>query len=155
MSSSYSKAIASDLFRNLYESLAVQFPVPPSQVTISTPRVSNELALALQSNPVNCADGNIIQLTGSDTFILGSGESLAYNSNSLRYRRGSVTQEIFDDIANFYVLEDITQNGERGRRLRQFTGGSSDIFTGPEFLEWELLLMMVNVSLFSVTLIKK
>ena len=124
----------SDVFRTLYDGLAVQFPVPPSQVTISTPRVSNELVLALQSNPVNSADGNIIQLTGSDTFIIGSGESLAYNSRSLRYRRGSVTQEVFENINNFYVLEDITENGQGGRMLRQFSGSSNDVFTGPGIL---------------------
>ncbi len=124
----------SNFFMSFYESLAVQFPVPPSQVTISTPRVGNEIVLALQSNPVNSADGNVIELTGSDAFILGSGESLVYNSNSLRYRRGSVTQEVFDDTTQFYVLEDITQNGQRGRRLRQFSGSSNDVFTGPGIL---------------------
>ncbi|XP_064390978.1 uncharacterized protein LOC135338831 [Halichondria panicea] len=125
----------SDLFIGTYEGLAAQFPVPPSQVTISTPRVNNELALNLQSSPSDpVTDGNVIELTGSDAFILGSGESLTYVSNSLRYRRGSVTQRVFNPITNFYVLEDITENGQQGRTLRRFTGGSSEVITGPGIL---------------------
>ena len=126
----------SDIFIGTYEGLAAQFPVPPSQVTISTPRVNNELALNLQSSPSDpVTDGNVIELTGSDAFILGSGESLTYVSNSLRYRRGSVTQEVFNPITNFYVLEDITENGQQGRTLRRFTGGSSEVITGPGLLK--------------------
>ena len=113
-------------------------PVPLPQVEILTVRRGSELVLNLDESP----DGNAvstddrIELTGSEVFRIESGESLTYRDNTIRYRRGSVTQSFFDDIDNFLVLEDVTRNGESGRRLREFSGSSNDtgIFTGPGVL---------------------
>ncbi len=124
----------SDSFVSLYNSISSQIPTPPSQVTIDTPVVNNEVVLNLESNPSNSNDENIVELSGSEAFVLSSGESLTYSSNTLRYRRGSVTQEVFNNINDVYVLQDISQNGQPGRRLRRFTGSANEVITGPGVL---------------------
>ena len=111
-------------------------PVAVGQVAVLTVRRANELVLNLDESPDEIAEStdDRIELTGSEAFLIESGESLLYQSNSIRYRSGSVTQRFFDGIDNFLVLEDVIQNGERGRRLREFSGSSNEVFSGPGVL---------------------
>ena len=122
----------SNFFRVFFQSALANCPPPPPQCNISTTRANNQLVLLVECFPDTVlGDARIMELTGSRSFMLDGRDTLSYDSNTLRYRSGSITQEAFQDIRNLYVLEDAQAGGQTGRSLSRFIGGTSSIFSGP------------------------
>ena len=118
--------------------------IPPSPVEVLvTQRITpaNNIVLNVDAGAdppdgVPNLDDDIIELTGSSTFMISSGQTLSYSGgdNTLLVRSRSVIDRIFDGtITNFYVLEATVQDGISGLRFRQFnsTTGPSPALIGP------------------------
>ena len=120
-------------FQNGYRQVEAACPDPPQQCNITTRRANDELVLQIPCSPrsENVASDDIMELTGSESIEIQSGETLAYSSNSLRYRRGSTTLRTFDNIDSLYFLEDVNVQGQSGQRLTRSIGMSASVFSGP------------------------
>ena len=126
----------STTFQGLYRQVESFCPQPPQQCNITTRRANDELVLQIPCFPrtLSQANDDIIELTGSQSFEIQSGETLAYTSNSIRHRRGSTTLRTFNNVDDLYFLEDVNVQGQTGRRLTRSSGSSPNVFTGPGIL---------------------